>query len=259
MIASLVAWLASCASCHPAQASAFEASRHAFASELAVFRVSWAEARTRWCASCHRPEGARTAGLACTTCHADANTDPSDACVRCHEFKTPLPGHFDPVVYSAQPLQSTVSELARHDPAARCADCHDVHRASGGHDPELVRRAVAFEARRTADGVELRVTAQSVGHQFPTGDPFRRLVITVCDDDACAEPIARETIGRGFRMVKGVWAPVIDRTLRDGETRVLRFPPSRRWRATLYYADPKLERGLPAGDVALEVAAGAVP
>lgn len=262
---------ADCAGCHAAQASAFAESRHASASQLAVFRASLAHAQTRWCASCHRPTDA--AGLECTSCHAVAG-DPSairaarpataaaraahavvvderlgsHSCAACHEFKTPLPDHLDPVVYSTQPLQSTVTEAGDR----ACNGCHDPHRPIGAHDPELLKKTLAITARSTPTGVELRVTAQHVGHRFPTGDPFRRLVLEVCDDRGCSA----QTIGRSFALVDGVWAPVIDRSLADGETRVLAFPAGTSWRATFRYGDPRFERGLPASEAFVVVAAG---
>jgi hypothetical protein len=264
---AVLLWSADCASCHPAQAASLAASRHAEAARLAVYAVSERHANTRWCASCHRPSGG--AGLDCASCHRAANdairashpptaaalaahpvvVDAAPPCARCHEFNTPLPDHLDPVVYSSQPLQTTVSEAG-----GRCSGCHDPHRPAGAHDPELVKRAVRFAARRTADGVIVDVTATGVGHRFPTGDPFRRVVVTVYDGDD--HPIAQQQIARGFALAGGVWAPVVDHTLADGETRTLRFPPATRWRAELYYGDPKLERGLPAAEVSLELASG---
>jgi hypothetical protein len=277
---------ADCAGCHPREADAHAASRHARAAELAIFTVAASKAGTSWCKDCHQPAGPRTAGLECLSCHgvpeqpdairstrrlASAEprghatvVDPAFAvtsCARCHEFTTPVPDslHRGPVVYSRQPLQSTVSELRLHAPRARCSDCHDVHRASGAHDPAMVQKAVTVSARAISDGVELTVRVLGTGHRFPTGDPFRRLVLTVCDDRPCDRPIARKTIGRGFALVDGVWAPVRDHTLRDGESRVLRFPRARFWRAQLFYGDPALEAKLPASEVSLELAAGHVP
>jgi len=270
---------ADCAGCHATEAAAFASSRHARAARLDAFELSERHAGTRWCAGCHRPEGARTAGLECLSCHRGTGgailathrgTDDARAahpivvepalaitsCARCHQFATPLPDHLDPVVYSSQPLQSTVTELRRHDPTARCSACHAVHRPAGGHDAASVRAAVQIAARTTAGGVELRVTARRTGHRFPTGDPFRRLVITTCADPACARPIARRTIGKTFALVGGVWAPVVDRSLADGETRVFRFAPARAWRADFYLGDTRFEARLPASEVAIEIARG---
>jgi hypothetical protein len=66
-------------------------------------------------------------------------------------------------------------------------------------------------------------------------------------------------IGRGFRLIDGAWAPVIDHTLRDGETRVLRFAPAGWWRADLFHGDPRFEPQLPRGDVSLELGRGRFP
>lgn len=273
---------ADCDGCHPQQAEAFAASRHGRAATLAIYTRSAAKARTTWCRGCHQPDGRNTAGLTCLSCHAvdgDADAvratrrspsraarhktvvDPAFAvatCARCHQFNTPRPGHLDPVVYSSQPLQSTVAELRAADPRARCAACHDVHRGNGAHDPALVRGAVTFAARAVGDEVEIVVRAGRTGHRFPTGDPFRRVVVSVCADAACARVLGHATIARGFALRDGVWAPVVDRTLASGETRVLRLPRARYWRAELRYGDPALEAGLPRDEVALELGRGIV-
>jgi hypothetical protein len=177
------------------------------------------------------------------------------SCATCHEFATPLPDHLDPVVYSAQRLQATVSELAATDPRARCTSCHDPHRPAGAHDPDLVRSALAITTRSIPDGVEVRVTARHTGHRFPTGDPFRRLVISACNDAGCET----STIARGFALRDGVWAPVIDHTLGDGETRTLQLAACRTWHADLFYGDPRFAAGLPASEVSFEVASGTCP
>lgn len=274
-----------CADCHPEQAARFDASRHARAAALAVFRAPLRHASRGWCLSCHRPEGAAAPqGLQCLSCHrapGDAGAvlatragspralrahrvvmDPSlarEGCARCHEFAAPLPGHLDPVVYSTQPLQATVSELRRQDPAALCSGCHDPHAAPGAHDEATLRSALRIAAQATSDGVAVQVTARGVGHRFPTGDPFRRLTVAVCDDEDCATPLAQTTIARGFARVGPVWAPVIDRSLREGETRVLRFPKARYYRAWFSYGDPRFEGLLPPSEVAVELQRGAVP
>lgn len=274
-----------CDTCHPREAARFATSRHARAAALAIFRAPLVGANRGWCLSCHRPEGAAAPrGLTCLSCHrapgdegavlaARAGSpqgqgahrvvaEPALAlavCARCHEFNTPLPGHRQPVVYSAQPLQATVSELRRADPTARCSPCHDPHTAPGAHDEATLRSALHISARATAQGVEVRVTARGVGHRFPTGDPFRRLEIAVCADEACAVPLLQQTLSRSFAQVGAVWAPVVDHTLRDGETRVLIFPiTAGYYRARFAYGDPRFEGQLPKDEVALELQRGAV-
>lgn len=274
-----------CASCHAVEAAALARSRHAHASELAVFRVSAAHASDRaWCATCHRPEGERAAGLECLTCHRVAGRPdailgtrgtpearaahevvidaslPASSCARCHEFATPLPDslHGIAVVYSTQPLQATASELARSAPGATCNQCHDVHAPTGGHDAALVRGAIAIAARSTHDGVELAITASHVGHRFPTGDPFRRLVLATCEDAACDHVIGRRTLGKSFALVAGVWAPAIDHTLADGETRLVELPTGTWWKVEYDYSDPRFESRLDPAERSLEIARGSV-
>ena len=244
-----------CAGCHPQQAALVQASRHAEAAELAVFAVSASHASNKqWCAGCHRP-AAR--GLDCLSCHPDSThrTPAAVACAQCHEFNTPLPDHLESaVVYSDQPLQSTASELAAVDVAARCVDCHDPHRPTGSHDLAMLRRAVAVTARLDDDATILRITVGHTGHRFPTGDPFRRLVISVFDENG--EVVGKHTVGRSFALVDGVWAPVRDHTLAAGESRELRLPRGARWTAVFRYGDPRFESRLPEDEVSVGVAGG---
>jgi hypothetical protein len=132
-----------------------------------------------------------------------------------------------------------------------------------------VTQAATFSARAVRDGLEIAVQAGVTGHRFPTGDPFRRLVLTACEDAACARPLGRHVLAKGFALVDGVWAPTIDRTLRSGERRVVRLtrdspgsrPQPRRsiyWRAELFYGDPRFEAQLPPSEISIELARGTV-
>lgn len=274
-----------CAGCHPREAETLALSRHAVAAQLPVFVEPARTANAAWCASCHQPAGRKTAGLDCLSCHRVAG-DPEavragrllpttatrahktvvdtqfaiTACAGCHEFTTPLPDSLErgPVAYSDQPLQSTVSELRASDPKATCASCHDVHRGNGAHDAALVRGAAQWSARVVGDGVEVIAEAGAIGHRFPTGDPFRRLVIAVCEDADCARSVETQVLDRRFGLVGTTWTSAFDRRLQDRERRVLRFPRARYWRVELRYGDPKHEAKLPANEVTLELARGLV-
>ncbi len=247
---------ATCAECHPDQAKAFAASRHARAFEVPVFAVSYPRAKTSWCLRCHRPEGRPHAGLTCESCHRvlDAEGDhPKLAhvgCGGCHEFNSPLPPQLEPVVYSDQPLQSTVTESAGRG----CADCHDPHAATGSHDLATLKGALQFEV---GEGRTLTVTARA-GHHFPTGDPFRRLEVVSWDDPGCAVVRERQRLSRNFGLRDGKWKLLRDTSIADGASRTLKFTEGRYWRATYSYGDPRLEPALPPEEVSLEVARGAL-
>lgn len=246
---------ASCGECHADEEKAFAASRHARAFTWPIFRVAYAHASTHWCDGCHRPDPTVTTGLTCTSCHvatADhAAPAPRNVCARCHEFNTPLP---DAPGASSAPLQSTVSEAKQR----RCTACHDPHAAKGGHAVALVKSVLHVTARAAVDATEITVSVGDTGHRFPTGDPFRRLAIAVCEDEACATKIAEETFGRSFGMKDGIWQTIRDRRFEAGETRVLRLPPAAFWQAVYLYGDPTQTDGLAEGEIGVRLASGLV-
>jgi hypothetical protein len=244
---------ATCAECHKTQAEAFAASRHARAFEVPVFAVSYPRAKTTWCLRCHLPEGRPHSGLTCESCHRVESAEGDHpklalrVCAACHEFNSPLPPQLEPVTYSDQPLQTTVSESG----AKACAGCHDPHAALGSHDLSTLKSALRFEAWQG----ELTVTA-SAGHHFPTGDPFRRLEIVSCDDPQCTVVLERQRLAHNFGFRDGKWKLVRDSSLADGASRTLKFTQGRFWRATYCYGDPRLESGLPAEEISVVVGAG---
>jgi mono/diheme cytochrome c family protein len=162
------------------------------------------------------PQSAAELGVACVTCHVvngdvlaasqapsdsapsfaaqapphpvlrDARLDGSAACAGCHEFEFP-----DRSARSRPELmQATVSEHARSEQSEQaCAACHmplitagstphRSHAFAGGHDPELVRRAVDVTAVRVSNSARLTITPRGLGHAFPTGDLFRRVELS---------------------------------------------------------------------------------
>jgi cytochrome c554/c'-like protein len=109
------------------------------------------------------------------------------ACASCHEFDFPIqaPGQ------APERMQSTVSEHAQSAYAdVSCASCHmplstgrsgkhASHLFGLGPDHAMLRAAVSVRAVRTSPSrVTLLLTPGEVGHAFPTGDLFRRLVVS---------------------------------------------------------------------------------
>ncbi len=269
-----------CAQCHQSVAANFAQSRHAQARTLPVFVLSFQHARTPWCLSCHQPEG-RGEGHTCETCHRDpegvkntrstaagakahpVKVDPTfsaSACARCHEFTSPLPGHLNPVVLSNEPLQSTSSEQRGAMPGATCVTCHDPHRAPGAHDATMLGRAISVKAKAADGGVEFEVQVGKTGHRFPTGDPFRRLVLTTCEDKECTETISRRSFSRSMGLSRdgGVWTTLRDSTLASGERKLVHLQSGRFWSARYFFGDPQFERELPPEEVFVEVASGMI-
>lgn len=162
-------------------------------------------------------------GVGCVSCHlvddeilAGPSEDPSadaaiphglrrdpefageQACARCHEFWFPSGGRGGHELL----MQKTVSEHARSPARGEsCQGCHmppssrgtgdPVHRGHGfavAGEPSMLKAGARIEAERVdgADGVErviLRLEPRAVGHAFPSGDLFRRLVLRVGDLD----------------------------------------------------------------------------
>lgn len=205
-----------CASCHPKAARQWRGSLHAHAWDDPVFVAEYAAAPAASCRGCHDPAGeaGRERGIDCATCHVregaivvsapseaaaaahplllDPSLDGVTACAGCHQFEFTDDGVHDP----AELLQATVDEWASSQYAERgetCTDCHMPRRdASGGHvfpglsDPLLMASAVDVAVRPSwsAAGldVSVKVTPRRVGHAFPTGDVFRRAVLSVRTD-----------------------------------------------------------------------------
>lgn len=199
-----------CVSCHADIGAEWKASMHAIAYEDPVFKKAYSIEPLGFCRNCHAPEGDPDAGLSdeaaalgvgCVTCHVqgdeifgahgspgkegvhattkDARLATADACAGCHEFDFPgQPGRF---------MQGTIGEHASSKHAkSTCADCHMKktigpnahvdHRFRVAGDAAMIRSAVKVRATRpTSDVVNVTLTADQVGHDFPTGDMFRRL------------------------------------------------------------------------------------
>jgi hypothetical protein len=222
--------LASCGACHAEQQAAWERSRHATASTNAVYRASHALEPMQWCDSCHLKEG-----ITCETCHvqdgvvlsARATTakgqqahamreapqlNQSDFCGSCHQFNFPL-SRAEPVRFSKHPMQNTLAEWRATQSAQTCQDCHEAHNPPGPHDVKSLRAALRATATRVGDEVRIALTPAAVGHRFPTGDPFRRLRLELCRDEACTAVVAARELERQVRATHDGWEIAQDLTL----------------------------------------------
>jgi hypothetical protein len=202
-----------CAGCHEGAAREHAGGEHATAFTDPAFQRAFAREPLPYCRSCHAPEdrgvaaqtsgAASSLGVACTSCHAPvggaqtiapapshppirARDDVRSGCASCHQFPFP-PGPSQPPGL----MQRTVDEH-RGSPFASvpCVDCHvpavqrgpragRSHVFAGGHDAALVRSAVRVRTERAPGGrVLVTLEAGAVGHSFPTGDLFRRLVVS---------------------------------------------------------------------------------
>lgn len=208
---------AACVKCHRAEARDHEGSLHRASFDDASFQRGYLVEPKAFCRSCHAPESepsrepdafARSHGVTCVTCHKPDPAGPvlsspsakpsraphatariadfgTRACASCHEFA--FPG--GEALGDEGRMQKTMSEHAASSARDRsCADCHmpkdetgrSGHRFAASRDPALLARSVTVDVARTPEGfLAFTVRARDVGHAFPTGDLFRRLVLRV--------------------------------------------------------------------------------
>ena len=155
-------------------------------------------------------------------------------CAGCHQFNFPViaaapPGPGQVVGYTAHPMQDTARQHAAGPRAAQeCLGCHRSgeagHRFPGGHDAEMLGRAVALETCRDGDRLQVSLTNAGAGHNVPTGDLHRHLVLRVWRADA-PERLQEVVLGRRFAVDEaGGKRTTEDTTIPAGETRVVSIP-----------------------------------
>jgi hypothetical protein len=100
-------------------------------------------------------------------------------------------------------MQDTLAEFRRAGIAQRSGQaCHrprGSHRFPGGPDLDWLRQTVSLRVSRDrAQRLQVWLQAQGIGHQLPTGDPFRRLILDICRDPDCEELVLSFACGRCF-------------------------------------------------------------
>ena len=192
------------------------------------------------CAVCHIREGrvlsrSRSAASPHDT-DARADFGSSDYCAGCHQFSFPIiepdPGKKGPgrvTGYTAHPMQDTANQHARGPHADKaCVACHQsepaAHRFPGGHDAEMIAGALQMETCREGGTLVVSLANTRAGHNVPTGDLHRHLVLRAWRASA-PEKLQEITLGRRFAPAPdGGKRTVADTTIRAGETRRLRLP-----------------------------------
>lgn len=242
---------AACERCHAQEAATWRTSLHAQAWTDPVFQRSFDLEPSSFCRDCHAPESATPAlGVACVTCHdpggtgsvlaaesaapARAGAAPhrvvrerafagAGACASCHEFAFPDASARGG---SGDRMQRTMSEHVASRFADRsCASCHMPKLAEGGRghgfavasDPAMLRRALVTRVTREDESVAFDLAPGDVGHAFPTGDLFRRLVLVaeVIGDDYQLVAHAEHPLGRRFRFEPGAHGGKVQREIAD--------------------------------------------
>lgn len=234
-----------CGTCHGREQAEWERSLHARAWTNANIRVATQDFRRVECRACHSPLPVLPEGLDQPPDYRDFNQEDGVHCLSCHGLGDGVAGVRDlpeaPCRPRAEPRLRT-AELCWpcHEPThqafqeyrtskafaagQRCQDCHmppreagggHFHGDRGGFNPDWVREALSFEARRVEDEVVLTLQNRA-GHKFPGEISSRSFLIRVFfGEEAPVEVLLR-------KPHKGE-ARADDRLLPD-ERRVLRFP-----------------------------------
>ncbi|MBF0445750.1 MAG: cytochrome c family protein [Magnetococcales bacterium] len=114
----------------------------------------------------------------------------SDLCLGCHETRNNGNG---------VPVCATGPEMVKSGNTVTCQSCHMPvvngvvdHSMAGGHHPAMVRRGVIFavQAQNNPNGAQATVNIKNtLGHNLPTGAPFRNMFIKVTALDAQGLPV----------------------------------------------------------------------
>ncbi|HEY7371492.1 MAG TPA: multiheme c-type cytochrome [Polyangia bacterium] len=160
-------------------------------------------------------------------------------CAGCHQFSFPTidpdpegkgPGRV--TGYTEHPMQDTVNQHARGPHADKeCLGCHQretaTHRFPGGHDAAMIAGALQLSACRDRDALVVSLANTGAGHNVPTGDLHRHLVLRAWRAGA-PEKLQEVVLGRRFAPAPdGGKLTVADTSIRAGETRRLRLPVAR--------------------------------
>jgi hypothetical protein len=249
----------SCRGCHAEAHADWAASRHGRAWTNAIFQREYKDRPLEWCVHCHAPlreqlEEVRHGGgaladegVTCAACHvrggrmlarAHAPGSPHDTevradfggpafCAGCHQFNFPVIAPDNRVTgYTNHPMQDTVHQHdTGHFAARECLGCHRSgnggHRFPGGHDDLMIERAMTLETCRDGRALEVRLTNAAAGHNVPTGDVHRHLVLRAWRASA-PERLQEAVLGRRFEPAPdGGKKTVEDNTIPPGATRTV--------------------------------------
>lgn len=194
-------------------------------------------------------------GVTCVACHvrggrmvartrAEGSPHDTDAradfgspayCGGCHQFNFPVvedDAAGRPTLvrrYTAHPMQDTEHQHAAGAKAAQeCLSCHARastagHLFPGGHDAIFVARAVTVTSCRDRHALDVALTNTGAGHNIPTGDLHRHLVLRAWRASA-PERLGEALFGRRFEpAADGGKRDALDTTIPVGETRHARF------------------------------------
>ena len=191
-----------------------------------VFQHGFARDPKRFCFHCHAPlerdwrhfaahrGDAKSEGVNCQVCHLAERAPGSPVtrtddhpvrplselrdpafCRQCHEFDL-IEEHGGKMHSTDAPLQRTYTEWTQYRDAGgkeTCQSCHmpgGDHRFRGAHDLAFFRGALDFSVTPGPKGWEIVLSNTGVGHNVPTGDIFRRLVVEHLSTDGRVDALA---------------------------------------------------------------------
>jgi hypothetical protein len=246
-----------CGGCHQAAFAEWQDSRHRLAWTNDLFQYDYRKSPRAWCRNCHAPLAAQQRdiyqntlageGVNCVACHVrdgvmyartrragsphETRTDTGfggpSYCAGCHQFNFPVfddAGNF--AHYSDEPMQNTVAQHRARNDTDECLDCHGGgHRFPGAHDETMLARALEMSLCKTStQELQFRIRNRGAGHNVPTGDVHRHIVVTAWRSTA-PELLQLLFLGRRFQLRAGGGRETIwDSTLPPGAERLWKIP-----------------------------------
>jgi hypothetical protein len=271
-----------CAECHAQPYAEWSASWHAQAWTDVEVRKQSNDFSNKDCIDCHSPQPVLVSGLGervlprqtrqiegvdCITCHLAPDgriagtLDNASAACRPTAARELLQPEFCAGCHNQHGTvdQWKASRYAQPGPGYQdCLSCHMPHRDGdpskgrdhtmhGGHDLELVRRAVELRASREAEGVVVEVENVGAGHNYPTDERSRASDVfwrTVGADGATGDWNHLHRFRNPYRHEVGM----ANTELPAGETLRVVIPAAEAagavevalfFKLTPYYADPE--------------------
>lgn len=149
-------------------------------------------------------------------------------CLGCHDQRNNSNGV--PLCVTGAEIQHSgtdVSCQSCHMPTVPTEDGHASHTMLGGHDANVVRRGVYVDLKLNPQGdvvdAELKLTNR-LPHNFPTGAPFRNVVIKVAAYDANGKELWRSPEADAFKEKSDM---VLVYRLGDGQGNPSMPPPAK--------------------------------
>jgi hypothetical protein len=250
-----------CGMCHREIAQEWLTSLHSKAFQDAHFVAEAAkepQAESK-CFTCHAPEAVRAKGLGqtpgfrtdvrevgvdCQVCHTNLKGKvhaPFRSGGAPHEIEQDPQHRTEALCASCHEAFGTVSEFRQTTFAKQgqtCSTCHmpKVQRPAatggkprmvarhiwrGGDDPEMLKKAVKFEASAQPDGsVTVKVGNVGAGHKFPTGIEYHRAILVVTAADGTGKEVfSKQELFADQRKAGGA-----DTRINPGETRTVVVP-----------------------------------